>query len=570
MSSVNGARSRRKTLAFTLAAGILTVAGVGGVMIAPSAVAQSSVGSRDIVAMRRLTESQYRHSIADIFGPSIRITGRFEPEVRTDGLIAIGAGQAGISASGMEQYYAIATSVASQVMAPANRKQMVPCEPAAARGADDACARAFFTRYGRLLYRRPLEDRELTALVGVAHRASAEAADFYVGLEETLSTMLTSPNFLFRIERAGGPAKSGMIPLDDYSRASRLSFLLWDSAPDDVLLTAAQRGELAKADGLQRQVDRLASSPRLSDGVSAFFDDMLQLDRFASLTKDAQAFPKYSQVLADQARQQTLRTILNLVLTRNGDYRDVFTTRDTFMTRSLALVYQVPYTSSADWAPYSFTPDSGRTGVISEIGFLALFGHPAESSPTKRGVALNEIFLCQPISPPPANVDFSAVTGTGPGRLKTVRERLSIHATTPACASCHTLMDPPGLSLERFDSLGQSRDREDGEPIDVHSQIDGVSFEGAPGLGQLLHDDPRTTTCLVRDLYSAGIGRPIAGSDRATVDNLTKAFSSGGYRLPAFLKSLVASNDFYLAPAPSKSPAAPQVVASAAKSQETK
>ena len=252
------------------------------------------------------------------------------------------------------------------------------------------------------------------------------APDGEIGLEEALSGMLASPHFLFRVERAVGPATSGVLRVDDHTKASRLSFLLWNAAPDDALLTAAQKGELSTKEGLQRQADRLTASPRLAEGVSAFFDDMLQMDKFATQTKDSQRFPKYSQVLADEARQQTLKTLVDMLVTKNGDYRDVFTTRDTFMTRTLALVYKVPYLSKDKWATYHFGDDSGRAGVITQSSFLSLFSHPAESSPTKRGVALNEIFLCQPTPPPPNNVDFTAVNPEGPNKAKTVRLRLEI------------------------------------------------------------------------------------------------------------------------------------------------
>ena len=529
---------------------------------APQAAAPTPVTAHGIVEMRRLTEAEYRRSIADIFGPNIKIKGRFEPEVRRDGLIAIGSGQASISSSGMEQYYAMAQGVSAQILGPQGRKVYVPCQPSSAQKPDDACAEKFFGKYGRLLYRRALDDKELKGLVKTARQVSTQSNDFYAGLEETLTTMLASPHFMFRVERAGGAPKDGVLPLDDYSRASRLSFLFWDAPPDDALLTAAEHGELSMPEGLNRQIDRLASSPRLADGLTAYFDDMLQFDQFQVTTKDAAVYPKYSQLVATEAREQTLRTVLNLLVAKNGDYRDIFTTRDTFMTRTLALVYKVPYTSYDAWAPYSFNADSGRAGIVTQIGFLALFGHPAESSPTKRGVALNEIFFCQPIPPPPGNVDFSAIND-GPGRQKTMRARLQQHATNPTCAACHSLVDPLGVSLETFDAVGQARTMEDGVLIDASSQVNGVKFAGGAGLGMVLHDNPRVTACAVKDLYSTGIGHPVGASDRKTVDELTKAFAAGGYRVPAFLKTMAARDDFYTAPLPAKTPSAPMKVADA-------
>jgi hypothetical protein len=355
-----------------------------------------------------------------------------------------------------------------------------------------------------------------------------------------------------------------VVPLDGYSRASRLSYLFWNTTPDEELLKAAERGELMTRAGIERQVERLSSSPRMAEGVGAFFDDMLQLELFDTQSKDPQFFPKYSQVLAAEAREQTVRTVVDLLVHKNADYREIFTTRDTFMTRTLAMVYKTPYTSRADWARYTFDPASGRSGVLTQISFLSLFSHPATSSPTKRGVALNEIFLCEVTPAPPGNVDFSAVNGSGGDRKKTVRLRLEAHATDETCASCHSMVDPPGLALERFDSLGEYRDREGGELIDVRTELDGVKFEGATGLGQLLRDNPRAPACLVRNLYATGVGRAVRSDERPLLAQLTKSFAEGGYKVPAFMKTLALSDTLHtaiLAPAQRPKPAEKVTVA---------
>jgi hypothetical protein len=221
------------------------------------------------------------------------------------------------------------------------------------------------------------------------------------------------------------------------------------------------------------------------------------------------------------------------------------------------MVYNVPYTSNAGWSPYTFKETSGRAGVLTQISFLSLFSHPAQSSPTKRGVALNEIFLCQTIPTPPADVDFSAVNGSGPGRKPTARARLEMHRNNPSCSACHTLMDPPGLMLEKFDALGQAREDEEGFSIDVKSVIAGHNVEGAVGLGQIMHDDTQTASCLVRNLYSTGTGRTPAGVDYETLATLTKSFADSGYRVPAFLKTAAKSESFFSLTKPKPSPAAP-------------
>src|SRR5262249_5394405 len=153
--------------------------------------------------------------------------------------------------------------------------------------------------------------------------------------------------------------------------------------------------------GLSKQVDRMLASPRLADGVRAFFVDMLRFDAFDSLSKDSMTYPLFSQAVADSAREETLRMLVDLLVTKNGDYRDIFTTRDTVINRTLAAVYNVPYASAEKWTAVTFAPDSERSGVLTQVSTMALLAHPAASSPTIRGVNLNDIFLCQPTPPPP-------------------------------------------------------------------------------------------------------------------------------------------------------------------------
>ncbi|MGA0604731.1 DUF1592 domain-containing protein [Phenylobacterium sp. VNQ135] len=543
---------RALALASAVAIGAMTVAGCA---TDAGVAARSSASAGEVVGMRRLTAEQYRRSVADIFGAGVKVQGRFEPEVRREGLLAVGAAGAAISAAGLEQYYAMAASIAEQATAPAQRENLKGCRPAAPAGPDDACAAETLSQYGRLLFRRPLTEAELRSRVKLAHEVAAQNQDYYAGLREGLTSLLAAPDFLFRIERAGkGRTADGAVALDAYSRASRLSYLLWNTTPDEELLRAAETGELLKPAGLQGQVERLTASPRLEDGVRAFFDDMLQLELFDHQSKDPSKFPKYSQQLASEAREQTLRTVVELLVRRNGDYRDIFTSRETFLTRTLAMVYKTPYAAKAEWAPYTFPEGSGRSGVLTQISFLSLFSHPARSSPTKRGVALNEIFLCEVTPAPPGDVDFSQVNGEAGMVKKTVRLRLEAHATDETCASCHSMVDPPGLALERFDTLGEYREFENGEPIDVKAELDGQAFEGATGLGLLLRANPRAPACLARNLLASGIGRPASGPDKPLAQSLAKSFADDGYRVPALMKRLAADPALYTA-RPGASPA---------------
>jgi hypothetical protein len=391
--------------------------------------------------------------------------------------------------------------------------------------------------------------------VKLAAAMTKSTGDFYVGLRYGLAELVQSPSFLFRKELAVPAGKAWT--LEPYSRATRLSYLMWDTTPDNELLQAAGAGELNTAAGLDKQVSRLLASPRLDAGMRAFFTDMLELDTFDTVSKDALIYPKWGGPMASAAREETLRSTINLAVHENADMRDLMTTRKTFINRSLAAIYDVDFTFDGEWMPYEFTPDSGRSGVVTQVSMLSMFSHPGQSSPTKRGVALMDIFLCEPTPTPPANVDFSVINDTH-GPLKTVRDRLLAHATTPTCASCHTHSDPIGLSLEGFDTIGQRRLTENGQPIDLSATIKGKSFKDGAGLGQFLHDDPKYPACLARKLYAYGTGANSEDVDTGAFKAAYKSFTDSGYRMRALLKGLVESPDFFTTSAPTENASADQ------------
>jgi hypothetical protein len=214
------------------------------------------------------------------------------------------------------------------------------------------------------------------------------------------------------------------------------------------------------------------------------------------------------------------------------------------------VLYRVPFPFTGDWVKYEFPADSGRSGLLTQISMLAMFSHPGRSSPTKRGVALLDMFLCSPTPEPPNDVDFSVVNDPK-SSLKTLRERLMAHATNKVCAACHARSDPIGLSLEGFDTIGGYRTTENGETIDASAAIEGHSFSGAQGLGQYIHDNPRYPACVARRLYS--YSRGVRGSTVDDFPDAYQAFQNSGFRLRALLRSMALSDSFYAA-APPASP----------------
>lgn len=511
---------------------------LGGAVSVAALAADSQV-----VNLRRLTEQEYRNSIADIFGKEIEVRGTFEPTKRTNGLAAVSTSFLSVTPVGFESFSKMANDIAAQVTAESYRAKL-PCAPKDAKARDEACASKIVSHYGLLLFRRPLSGAELDNRVGLARRITEQTNDFYAGVRSSLAMLLQLPDFIFRSEVAVPSSDGKSRTLDLYSRATLLSFLLWNTTPDLELLRAAQDGELNTPAGLAKQVDRLMTSPRLVAGMRAFFDDMLQLDTFDTVSKDSLLYPKWGSGMAESAREETLRTITGLTLQENGDIRDLMTTRQTYLDRKLAVLYRVPFPFTGDWVKYEFPADSGRSGILTQISMLSMFSHPGRTSPTKRGVALADIFLCLPTPDPPNDVDFAEVNDTN-SRLKTLRQRLMAHANNKVCAACHDRSDPLGLSLEAFDTIGSYRTTDNGEPIDASATIQGRTFVGAQGLGQYLHDSPRYPACVSRRLHSYGrSGRRWTTEDLA---DTYKTFASSGFRLRALLRNMALSESFYAA-----------------------
>ena len=519
---------------------------------APDQFAQTAQ-SGPRVGARRLSEDQYRQTIADVFGPTIKVGGRFEPEIRRDGLLATGAGQVSVTASGLEQYDAMAHDIAEQVVSEKHRVTLLPCTPADAKAPDDACAQQFLSEVGFLLYRRPLTVDEMQSRVKVAADTARNLHGFYDGLAEALATMLESPKFLFLKQTAeADPEHPGEFRLDAYSKATQLSLFLWNAPPDKALLNAARDGKLESERGLAEQTDRLMSSPRLEQGVRAFFSDMLGFDEFSTLSKDPVLYPKFTLKVVEDAREQTLRTIVDHLLVRKGDYRDLFTTPNTFLTTRLGSVYGVAVASRGGWpdawSPYSYAKDDPRAGILSQISFVALHAHPGRSSPTLRGKAIRELVLCQRVPSPPPNVDFKLLQDVKNPQFKTTRDRLTAHRTAPTCAGCHKIMDPIGLAMENFDADGGYRTTENGVAIDTTGELDGMKFDTPYGLAKAVHDDPAATACVLQRVYEYAQGRPLGKGDASASKSLADDFASNGYRFPTLLRKIAVSEALYAVP----------------------
>lgn len=504
----------------------------------------------------RLTAEQYRNSIRDIFGDSIEITGNaIAAGVREAGLMAVGGRRLTLSSSEVESYEVLALDVASQVMSPSRRNTLIPCRPENENVFDGDCAREFISTVGFHLFRRPLSEYEIGSYSAMASKATESLGGFYIGLQAALVGMMVSPDFLFRIERSVPSQETpGIRRLDAWSRASRLSFFLWNTTPSPALLQAAQSGELMFEAGLDEQVQRMIASPRIEDGLRAFFSDMLAFDRFDTLDIDTTLYPKFTKNVEDEAREQTLRTIADHLLEQDVDYRDLFDSRKTFLTPALAALYGVPISIRQEmgglvpWVPYEYPEDHIRVGLLGQATFLSLFSHPGASSPTLRGKAVREHLLCQTIPPPPGDVDFSLVRDTDNPEFRTARDRLTEHRNNPTCAGCHTLMDPIGLALEIFDASGVFRNMENGALIDTSGQWLGQEYSDVRELTLMLKKDPTLTSCLVQRAYNYGTAREPTPSEVQWLNSTHSQLRQEGVYWRELLQRISENPDFYTVP----------------------
>lgn len=501
----------------------------------PSGPVGEAVGT--LAAAQRLTATQYRNTVRDLFGKEVIVPSALEPDVATDGFDAVGSSTSTVSARGVEQYEAAAFAIGNQVIAdPKLLSRVLTCKPAGIT--DEPCARAFVTTMGRRIFRRPVTAEETTKIAGVMATAATALGTFEKGVPYGIAAMLQSPQFLYRsISRADSGATYG-----GFALAARISFFLWNSTPDDALLDAAAAGKLASYEGVKPEVDRLLADPRARDGLRNFVREWLRLGQLDRLEKDAKLFTTYSVELGPMAREETLRLFEDFVFDREADIRDVLTTRHTFVTPKLASMYQLPAPTATGFAPVDLPEDSPRRGLLGHIALLALYSHPTSSSATLRGKFVREKLLCVQIPNPPVNVNTALPEPTPDA--KTLRQRVQIHFADAACAACHKIMDPIGLGLEQFDSIGRFRTKENGATIDASGDLDGAKFNNPTELAEAIRNHRDFPPCLTRKVFQYATGMKPTDADDPTLKSLTDHFVKTGYRLKPLLAAVASSPAF--------------------------
>ena len=489
----------------------------------------------EAASLRRLTVAQYRNSIEQIFGEDVLQPSTLEPDLPSEGLLSVGSAVTSISPVGVERYEDAAYSIAEQVMSESQRDELIACTPI--DSTDEACAREWIETIGRKIYRRSLTEDETAALVNVHAAIGADSDSFYTEAEYALAALLQSPHFLYRTEHGDGGTEITQTEL-----ASKLSFLLWNSPPDSQLLDAAEAGLLTEDESLQSEVDRLIADERFRRGVRNIFNEIFTLYSLDSLIKDPLIYTHANSDLGPAAREETLLGLEKLIVDDDGDFRDVFTTQNTYVDRRLAALYNIPAPSEVGFEAVTLDPDDGRRGLLGQASILAQFAHTSSSSATLRGVFIRKNLLCHEIPPPPADVDTSIPEADA--SAPTLRDRIASHLEEPTCATCHELTDLVGLGLENFDGIGRWRTTENDAVIDASGTLDGTPFENGWALGEAIKMHPSLGSCFAGHVYRYSMGHPINEESDDFHQWLTQGFAYEGWSFATLLRTTALSEAF--------------------------
>ena len=430
-----------------------------------------------------------------------------------------------------------------------SRNAIFTCRPETAAAEDErACATEIVSRLARRAYRRPVTPDDLDTLLGFFDSGREDGGSFDAGIQLALERMLVDPDFLLRMER--DPA--GVVPGDPYRLrdveiASRLSFFLWGSIPDDALLDAAEGGTLTEPAVLEAQVRRMLADPRARSLIDDFAIQWLHLRNLEDVTGDPVPFPDFDDNLVEAFRHETT-LFLASTLREDRSVLDLLDADYTFVNERLARHYGIPGIYGSRFRRVALPDREQRGGLLGHGGLLALTSYPTRTSPVLRGKWLLDTILGAPPPSPPADVPALPERGEG-GRTTSVRERLERHRQAPACATCHASIDPPGFALEQFDGLGAWRTADEfGNPIDATATMpNGRTVAGMAGLRALLLERPEQFAGTVTEkLLSYALGRGLEHVDRPTVRAVVRDAAADDYRWSALIAGIVKSPAFLM------------------------
>jgi hypothetical protein len=483
--------------------------------------------------MRRLTIVEYDNATEDLLG-----------EKRHLGASAFSADE---TVSGFAANSAVTVSVAEAEKLATAARQIA--EGAAGRlgdvikcgsgQADEACALAFISRFGRLAFRRPLTDEE-TGLLSQLYKDKVKTTDHTQGVRLVIEAFLQMPQFLYRPAIGSETPQSGVNKLSGEELASRLSFFLWSSIPDDELLTAAKNGGLDSAEGIKTQADRMMKDGRFDRTLQSFAVQWLELSEVPE--KDEVAFPGFGPEIWTSNQMGVAKFFSHVVKDTDGKLETLFTEPVVFTDSKLAKTYGMTV-SSTGFEKMPTNPKQ-RGGIIMQAALLAKLAGTIDSSPVKRGVFVRSRLLCQPPPPPPMNV------APFPERLptQTVRQQLEQHRSNPTCAACHAFFDPLGLAFEHFDGVGAYRDKDRGMAVDASGELTETDVDGkfadSTELMNLLKGSQTAAECLTTQFYRFAVGRLESDADTCVLKRLTSSLKDGGYSVRDMFSKMATSDAF--------------------------
>ena len=416
------------------------------------------------------------------------------------------------------------------------------------------------TRLLRRGYRRPPTGSRNRAAWAVCRRVQADGAKWEAAIQQAIKVILCSPKFLFRLELDDRPQSPEPYPIDAFQLASRLSYFLWSSMPDDELFELAAKNQLT--DTLEAQVKRMLADPKATELARDFGSQWLQIQRIATVTPDPERFPTFGRRLRAAMLKET-ELFVESILREDQSVLDLLDADYTFLNKELANHYGIA-DINGNWLYQKKTVPGGeaikgkefqrvalqgasRGGILTHASVLTATSNPTRTSPVKRGRWVLEQILGSPPPPPPPDVpeleeDHDAITGT------TLRERLEQHREDPACANCHAKMDPIGFALENYNAIGAFRTKEGELEIDTTAELpDGTAFDGIADLKQILKDKKQQfVRCLTEKMLTYALGRGLEYYDRPTVDQIVAQLEAEGYRSSVLITEIVKSDPFRL------------------------
>jgi hypothetical protein len=494
--------------------------------------------------LRRLTKFEYTNSIRNLLGVDTTPVNDLPADEVTDGFNN-NAGVLTVSSLHAEKYVLVSEALAKSAVK--NLTTLAPCNTATKT--EDACAVDFANAFGRRVFRRPVTDQDRQILM-TAYSAGKTGGTYSEGIEVMIRAALQSAHFLYRLETtAPANATAQLVPLSQYELASRLSFLIWGAGPDDALLDAAGRGELADKAAVATKARAMLADPKARVAVTEFYNQWIGTSRLDIMTKAAAQFPIYSDAVRDAMKAETPAFVQYVLWTGDHKLDTLLTSPAAFVSSALAPIYGVSVSSTTP--QMTMLPAAqNRAGILTQASFLAVQAHPDQTSPVLRGKFVRTKLMCQTVPPPPMDVDITPPATTS---AKTARERFTAHENAgSSCKSCHQLMDPIGFAFESFDAVGQYRTTENGATIDVSGSVIASTdatlngdFKGVRELATKLAASDQVRDCVATQWFRYASGRTEEVPDGCSLTNLQDAFGASGGDLAELVVAMTQTDSFW-------------------------